>query len=231
MGEALQIAFGKRRIPGSVHEALEPGHAVVANGARAICLNSPGWVRLTPELITAAKDRATLRLLCRDGLARMTNSFSAAAARTIRRYFKSLETRYPLPNERSADLFDATDRYFSALLPMPAPTIAVTEIAAMAERPAESDLAFWNGDRLTLIRFGGFARETPGQRNALEMLIEKSPVEVHLHRAPEERDASLEEVITPEVLDWEMRSEGPAHGPIRLNQLQEWPLPAGGTGQ
>ena len=219
MGRALQIAFGKRRIPGGDAVALRSGHAVISQDTPAICLNSPGWLTPPPDLIMAMQSRALLRELCRDGLAALTNGFSAAPQRATQRYLEDLDARFPVPKEPPFALFEASDRFFAALLPMPAPKIVIEA----GETPAEADLAVWDGQQLTLISFGDEGQYTPRQRTARDDLVARAPVPMRLHAAPLRRDAPLDDIFAPDILTWATGARLPVFGPIRLSPFQTEP--------
>jgi hypothetical protein len=220
MGASLQIAFGKRRVPGGDTVALSSGHAVIVQGTPAICLNSPGWLTPPPDLIMAMQTRALLRRLCHDGLAALTSGFSAAAQRATRRYLEDLDARFPTPTEPPYSLFHDSDRFFAAMLPMPAPKIAIQQGKILGETRAEADLALWDGQHLTLISFGEEGQYTPRQRQARDDLVALSPVPVRLHAAPLQRDVPLDEIFPADILTWATDAPLPVLGPIRLSAFQ-----------
>ncbi len=219
IGGSVQIAFGKRRQPGGDTVALRSGHAVIVPGAPAICLNSPGWLTPPPELVMAIQTRALLRDLCRDGLAALTSGFSAAAQRATQRYLADLEGRFPVPVEPPFPLFHDADRFFAALLPMPAPKIAL-EAETAGGSHAEADLAFWNGRMLTLVSFGDAGQYTPRQNRARDELSARAPVPVRFHSAPLRRDAPLDDIFPPDILSWATDAALPVFGPVRLPAFQ-----------
>jgi len=225
---SLQIAFGKRRVPGGEAVALRSGHAVISEGAPAICLNSSGWLTPPPDLIMAMQDRRLLRELCRDGLAALTLGFSAAAQRATHRYLEALEAQFPAPLEPPFDLFHPSDRFFAALLPMPAPRIALAGGDGRLSQSdvAEADLAFWDGQGLVLISFGDGAQYTPRQRKAREGLVALAPVPVRFHMAPVHRDTGVCDLFPADILSVADRASLPVYGPVRLAPFQEQLAPA-----
>lgn len=146
------------------------GRQVAAIGAEtpAFRLNSPGWVTLAPELIAALGTRSALRLLCRDRIEAKVPGFAPRVREFCRSYLDAVADRVD-PAEEGEEISLPGDRFFAALLPLPSPQVMAP---SAAHGWIVADLAFWDGEILTLIRFGSPSGLLPRQRSELESLTD-----------------------------------------------------------
>lgn len=134
--------------------------ALINEATPAFCLNSPGWMTPGPELIAAMDTRAALRLLCRDRLEALVPGFAPRVREFCSAYLDAITDRIGQAEEGD-DISNPGDRFFAGLLPLPCPKLASPEAVVGW---VEADVGFWDGNVLTLIRFGAETSLLPRQR-------------------------------------------------------------------
>lgn len=207
--------------------------ALVAPDTPAFRLNTPGWLVAAPELIMALDSRAMLRTLCRDRLLAAVPPFSARTRRVVEAYLDRIGELAGEPPDKPDGVTDPTDRYFSALLPMPNAHIQPVRTgrdglaAAGGQEPVRVDLAFWDGSTLTAIVFGGAGSRLPRQSRALAALKDALGPRLALHEIDGITRSGLDGIVPQHVLDVVIGSAGPVYGPYRAPEFSlELPDPA-----
>ena len=191
--------------------------ALINTDTPAFCLNSPGWMAPKPELIAAMDSREALRLLCRDRLEALVPGFAPRVREFCQSYLDSVAARIG-PAEDGKDISLPGDRYFAALLPLPCPKLALPEVPSGW---VEADLGFWDGNTLTLIRFGGETTLLPRERAEFAALEQASnghlrPLWLPFGAGPDALPAPLMAVAE--------KARSPVFGPYRAVAFRA-PLP------
>lgn len=234
----LFLSFGKVSLPLQAMEQEgrriartgQPlGHqvAVVSGGTPAFRFSTPGWLGASPALIAALPDRPGLRLLCRDRLEAIVPAFAAAQRRWMARYLDRLEELYPLEGDEGDPLNRPSDRFFAALLPLPAVSLLPVTARGDAFIPVDpgdfvaADLAFWDGARLTAVFFGDVNTASPRAREELTNLINAAEPMLVVRRvtATAEADRLIDDILL--MIDAQPHSR---FGPYRAAAFQT-PLP------
>jgi hypothetical protein len=203
------------------------GRQVALIGARspAFRLNSPGWLAVAPELAAALDSRSMLRMLCRDRLLAAVPPFAAQTRRIVEAYLDRVEEIAGPPPQRAEAVTDPSDRYFSALLPLPNAQIQIVTAdedglqANHGQDPARADLAFWDGTRLTAILTGGAGARLPRQARALEALELAAGGRVIVHQAGASTDFDLDTILPEAVLKAMAQAREPFYGPYRAGEF------------
>ena len=231
---ALFIAFGKVSDPriALAREGAEVaaqggglGRQVAVIGADmpAVRINTPGWLKVAPEMIAALPERGDLRVLVRDRLRGATPPFAARAGRWIEAYLDRAERAAGEPGE---GILQPSDRVFAALLPLPAARVLPVDLGAKM-REVEGydfvafDLAIWDGTRLIGVLFGDESSRPPAVRAALARLetLMGGRVELRWIATP-----AAEEALAEEMLEAMAAALPPWFGPYRAEGFRE-PLP------
>lgn len=232
------LAFGKVSEPlqALAHEGTdiarrgrELGQQVawIGSGTEPLRLNSPGWLKVAPELIAALSGREGLRLLCRDRLESIIPPFAAQTRRWIAGYLDRIEDRTGKAQEQGDALTRLSDRFFAALLPLPSPHIATVDriggkISIQEDEEfVRLDMAFWDGTQLTGIIFGDENESTPAKRKALERLAERARSRFVLHRIASN---AASDALARTMVDKVMDANPPWFGPYRADEFST-PLP------
>lgn len=191
--------------------------ALIKKSTPAFRINSPGWMVPGPEMIAAMDTRAALRLLCRDRLEAIVPSFAPRVREFCAIYLDAIADRTG-DAEEGADISLPGDRFFAALLPLPCPKLASPEAA---EGWVEADLGFWDGERLTLIRFGNETSLLPRQRAEFDAVEQAAEGRLRLLWLP--LGAGPEALPAP-LMAFAEQAELPVFGPYRAAAFRA-PLP------
>lgn len=195
--------------------------ALIHTKTPAFCLNSPGWMTPGPELIAAMDTRTALRLLCRDRLEALVPSFAPRVLEFCQSYLNAIAERVG-PAKDGDDISMAGDRFFAALLPLPSPKLASS---VAAEGWVEADLGFWDGNVLTLVRFGAETTLLPRQRDEFAALEQEAKGHVRLIWLP--LGAGPEALPIP-MMSVAEEAKLPVFGPYRATAFRA-PLPVDAT--
>ena len=192
--------------------------AAINDTTPAFCLNSPGWMTPGPELIAAMDTRNALRLLCRDRLEALVPGFAPRVREFCTAYLDAIADRVGAAEEDAANLSIPGDRFFAALLPLPCPKLAAPETASGW---VEADFAFWDGEALTLIRFGNETSLLPRQRSEFTRLTEAHKGHLNMLWLPLNAGPVS---LPPSILARAEQTPLPIFGPYRAPAFQA-PLP------
>ena len=191
--------------------------ALITAKTPAFCLNSPGWMMPGPELIAAMDSRADLHLLCHDRIKAMVPAFAPRVREFCQSYLNAIEFQIG-PAEDGDSISLPCDRFFAALLPLPCPKIATPHAAGGW---VEADLGFWDGGRLTLIRFGSDTAILPRQRAEIAALEASAQSLVRLLWRPL---GAGPEAIPKSLMTVAENAKLPVFGPYRAPSFR-MPLP------
>jgi hypothetical protein len=232
------LAFGKvsdplQALANEGAEIARDGHglgqqvAFIGPDSAALRLNSPGWLKVAPELIAALSKREDLRLLCRDRLESIIPPFAAQTRRWIGSYLDRVEGLAGDTRDHGNLLTRPSDRYFAALLPLPSPHIVAAYRAngkVSIDDDAEFvhlDIAFWDGVQLTGVIFGDENASTPEEHKALNRLAERAQSRFVLKRiALNKISDAFAQTQANKILD----ANQPWYGPYRASEFSK-PLP------
>lgn len=205
-GPNCTIVYGPVGDPAAVlaaaraNSAIASGHldtfvARVGPGQPALRLNSPGWLRLTPQSAGDLGTHAARVAFCAEALRDRVPLFARPLRVFMARYMAFLET---LAEERREDwqariaaiglarcdaIVDYRDWLFSGFLPLPNAWLALDDAAGEAVAMVRVDCAFWTGERLIGVLTEGSSMPTPRQALALAEL-ESSSALVEIVRLP-----------------------------------------------
>jgi hypothetical protein len=232
-GKVLDPAAAMAREGNRIAAAGQPlGHqvALVSRDVPAFRINTYGWLAASPTLLAALLDRRGLRLLCRDRIEAILPSFAGVQRRWIGGYLDTLDRLFELDDDSDPERLDRpSDRFFAALLPLPAVTIRPVHVDGAAivptgqGGPVAADLAFWDGTRLTAVYFGADNTATPGVRAARAALVDKVAPLVTLRRVTTPADADQ---LAADMAAVARTQPYPCFGPYRADAFQT-PLPIG----
>ncbi len=203
------------------------GRQVALFGAQtpAFRLNSRGWMTVAPGLVAALDTRAKLRMLCRDRLMAASPPFAARARRVVAAYLDRAEQLAGPPPERPEAVTHPTDRFFETLLPMPNAhvqpvTAAGSELVPVAgHNPVRVDLAFWDGETLHAILFGGAGSRMPQQARALAGLKQALAERISIRDIEGSGQFDLETILPKTVFAAPDGKSALIYGPYRAPEF------------
>ena len=237
--DAPQIFLSYGRVSDSSSARAKEGRLIAARGgglgrqvaligphSPAFRLNSPGWLAVAPELAAALDGRAMLRTLCRDRLMAATPAFAAHTRRAVEAYLDRIgDLAGPAP-EQVETVDHPSDRFFAALLPMPNAqlqpvTVADDELNPIAgQEPVRVDLAFWDGEKLIAILFGGSGARLPRHARSLAALRQVLGARIAIHEVEGSAGLDLDAVVPATVFAALDAASAPICGPYRAPEFR-----------
>lgn len=233
-GSRLFLTFGRVTRPeaalaeegfavAAAGRAIGVGVALVGDTTPALRLNTPGAMRVPPELAAVLDTRAGLRRLCEDRLMGGLAPFAADARRFVAAYLVAI-ARLAGPAPEGTPLFDPADRYFAALKPLGTATcLAVTGEGVPLPLPgaalAEADVALWDGKTLRLVLLGASQRLLPRKARALAALEAAEGERIKVMTLSGMSGEAAVEAVLADIGEAALFGRPPYWGPYRAEAL------------